>query len=161
MRQEDAYRFPRIFIEGLRTSPSLKLLPQGCVEILTSSDGSCGEAIYEEALRSILSLEKQILEKKTCILTPAGEVLVAEKGTKARLQEIKGARIALLVEEGEVVEEGEPVAQVLTGKGEVRTIRAGSSGIVFYIGCLPESQPERCVLVIIDEDGVRRQSLCR
>jgi len=149
------YDFPRIFVEGYNEGPFC-CASSSCYSITeTRSDGCYGVAIYESVFKKVIDSVKGIVARSYCIEVPwRREALMVKQGTHVVLIEVTASQVVLTVREGDTVEKGMIIAHTVTGKGESRSLRAPSPGILVYVGVTSFSNPESYVLVLAGEEDV-------
>ena len=82
--------------------------------------------------RRIIDLESSTVVADVVFKTPRG-LFAMEKGSKLVLIELKGRDVRVFKEVGEEVREGEKIAQTLSRKFVVRTIRSPIAGTLLYV----------------------------
>ncbi|MGC9009229.1 MAG: DUF2118 domain-containing protein [Sulfolobales archaeon] len=112
---------------------------------------------YEDAYKYIIDLENQLI-KKSFIITPPGspEALYIPKNTKVNIIEISGVSVSLLVKEGDEIKRGDRVARILTSKGEIRSYKINTEGIVLYVTDLFGGSSERILILIGSKNSLGR-----
>ncbi len=113
------------------------------------------EVPYEEAEQLIMG--SGVIKCGFIIMWEGSDqCLLVREGAIAHSIEIEGYRVYGIVSEGENVAKGDRIAYIVTGKGEVRTVRSLFPGVVAYAAQKPESKPEKLLLIIIGGENVRR-----
>ncbi len=112
---------------------------------------------YEESYRYIVDLENQLV-KKSFIVIPSGseEGLYVPENIKVSITEISGLSVSILVREGYIVKKGDKIARILTSKGELRSFRTDTEGVVLYITDLFGGSSERILILIGDINSLGR-----
>ncbi|MEB3787775.1 MAG: DUF2118 domain-containing protein [Desulfurococcales archaeon] len=148
------YQFPRVYLEGAESRERATVRGG---RLVVGAEGEYGLVTYEKALEEILpDLSQPVVARSFIVLVPwRREALLVEKGTRVTLVEARGTHVTHTAREGDRVDEGTVLAYVLTGKGETRTVRARSRGVIAYVGWLGDS-PQTHVYVIVPEDSVTR-----
>jgi len=115
------------------------------------------EILYNRLVDIALDLVKGITTMGILIYAPTSrEYLFVSKNANVKLIEAAGASVIPLVREGDKVSERDRVFYILTRKREVRSIRAGTRGIVVYVSDIVPSVPMKYVMMIVGEENVRR-----
>lgn len=71
---------------------------------------------------------------------------------KLLITEISGSEVFTNVKEGDHVKRGSKLAYIITGKGEVRSLRSDFEGLVALVHEVPASRPSK-ILIFIKEGG--------
>jgi len=112
---------------------------------------------YEEAYKYIVDLENHSIKKSFIVIPPGSvEALYVPKNTRVNIIEISGVSVSLLVKEGDEVNIGDRVARILTSKGEVRSHRVNTEGLVLYVTDLFGGSSERILILIGDKNSLGR-----
>ncbi len=62
--------------------------------------------------------------------------------------EVSGSEVFANVKEGDYVRRGDKLAYIVTGKGEVRSVRSSSEGLVVLVYEVPTSRPSRIIIFV-------------
>ncbi|MET1160722.1 MAG: DUF2118 domain-containing protein [Thermoprotei archaeon] len=156
------YAFPEIFVENTDSSNYIVELESG-VYVLAKTKPSkytrfFGHIIYEKALEYV-DLTAPLI-KNSMIIVPKfsgseTKGILVEKGIKPCLAEIRGYKPLLTIREGSSVNEGDKIAYIITGKGEVRTYRSPCSGVLVLAVNIVWEKPEKYILVFVGKNDAR------
>jgi len=153
------YEFPRLYIVGERSKEVITLLlERGCYVRGTASGGIlAGLVPYESGWNKIFDYLKAEITRSFAVVIPwmDGQALFSREGTRVKLVEVSGIHVNIVSREGDEVDERSVLAYVVTNKGETRTVRAETRGIIVYVAWEPASQPERYVYLIADPKEVK------
>jgi len=105
--------------------------------------------IYEEGWKLIVDPVKSTTSRSFLTVMPWMNYkgIYVSRGARVELIEARGVEVYIVSREGAVVEDNTVLAYVLTKKGEMRTKRAKTNGIIAYIAWEPLIPP-RYVFVI-------------
>ncbi|GAB6147979.1 DUF2118 domain-containing protein [Stetteria hydrogenophila] len=156
---QDYQSFPRFYVEGVESGEYMIVdLETLTYKLSPNPTGplALGKAIYEDAWDLVLEpLEGKAKRGYALILPWRGfEAIYIPRGTRLSLVEAGGVRVDFTVREGDKVEERDVVAYVVTGKGEVRTVRAGARGVVVLIAWQKSRDPLRYTIAVADNADV-------
>ncbi|ADI32729.1 DUF2118 family protein [Staphylothermus hellenicus] len=162
----EKYRYPEIFVEGVEGDKYILEINGHYALAFTKEDIDnvnykrvFGHIVYEHIINYI-DLVKPAT-KKAFIVIPeySGEKemkgFLIDENKKLCLIEVKGVQPYVFPREGDVIEERDKVAYIITGKGEVRTIRSPCKGVVLLVINFPWEKPERYVLAVVNKDDIR------
>ncbi|MEM0105613.1 MAG: DUF2118 domain-containing protein [Zestosphaera sp.] len=86
----------------------------------------------------------------------SGECVSVSVEDRLRVIEISGSEVMVDVEEGMCVKLGGRLGSIITGKGEVRSVRSDVSGMVVLVHEVPVSRPSTTLVFIKVGDCVER-----
>ncbi|MCS7107084.1 MAG: DUF2118 domain-containing protein [Acidilobaceae archaeon] len=140
---EDEYALPELYLEEAAGEPCASVdLERKTFEI---GKGELCKILYEDGWERAISPEGKAL--KSFLVVRNKEGVFVKGGSALRLFEVKGSAMRLIAREGERVERGETIAQLVSRKGELRSVKSDTEGVVVYIAWLP-GKPEKYVYVI-------------
>ena len=141
------YLFPEIYVEGEGRDCVTVDLSKGVYR--RDPKGPLCKTIYEEAWSLIVDPVEAIATKSFLTVIPweGYRGVYVGRNSKLELVEARGVEVYIISREGSKVEEDTVLAYILTRKGETRSRRAGTSGIIAYIAWEP-LVPPRYVFVI-------------
>lgn len=157
------YDFPRLYVEGEESREYMAVnLDERTYRIVHSrEEARPGERLaglipYEAGWQLIFDPVRATVTRPFSVLLPwaDGEALYAPRDLTLRLVEVSGIHVNLIAREGEEVTQRDVLAYVVTGKGETRTIRAETDGIILYIAWDPGAKPERYIYLITEPEGI-------
>ena len=150
------YSFPILYVE---TNTEGEFWVCGNIFTMKKPTGLCRpfkQTLYEEALTEVINLQEGRILKTFCVLLPDREkALYLKKGTRVSLIDVKGKKAVISVREGEPVNPKTIIAHTITTSGSSRTIRAGTHGIVVFIGVVSHKNPENYLVAIAGEEDVK------
>ncbi|ABN69924.1 conserved hypothetical protein [Staphylothermus marinus F1] len=163
----EKYRYPEVFVEGVESDKYVLEINEHYILVLTKEDLEkyvnykrvFGHIIYEHIINYI-DLVKPAT-KKAFIVIPeySGEKemngFLIDENKKLCLIEVKGIQPYVFPREGDEIEERDKVAYIITGKGEVRTIRSPCKGVVLLVINFPWEKPEKYVLAVVNKNDIR------
>jgi hypothetical protein len=130
------------------------IISRGCIDKCSKC---LVEVPYEIASKLFLDpVSGKIICDFLIIWEGSGEGLYIGRNVEAHVIEATGHNIYSIVSEGDHVRSRSKIAYITTGKGEVRTLRAGVDGIIVYISQELTSKPEKLLFVVVGGDNVRR-----
>ncbi|MFZ8792568.1 MAG: DUF2118 domain-containing protein [Acidilobaceae archaeon] len=139
-RPED-YIFPELYVEDGGGECVSVDLDRGVYR----KDGGRAlcKVIYEEGWRLIVDPVEARVSRSFLTLIPWMDYkgVYVERGARVELVEARGAEVYIVSREGSVVGENTVLAYILTRKGETRTRRARTRGVVAYIAWEPLVPP--------------------
>ncbi len=156
------YEFPRLYVEGEESGEYL--VPRrdmGTYTILRGrrapEPGWMGLKPYEWGWLRVFDPVEAIATRAFAVVVPwiGYKALLVEAGTRLRLVEARGVQVSVVAREGEEVAARSVLAYLVTGKGETRTVRAGTEGLIVYIAWEPGGPAERYVYLIADKDSIK------
>lgn len=162
------HSFPKIYVEdgGLESRECIYEVEKDSFVMSTCLEGRRAlrvfkKRIYEKSHLEVLDLEENVVVKSFILYAPLGkEYMLVESGCKVSIVEARGVNVFFYKFEGERVLEGDLVADEISKKGEVRSLKAPCNGVIVLIGDYVES-PHRYLLVFTGEENVRRVSIRR
>jgi hypothetical protein len=110
------------------------------------------KVIYEEGWRLIVDPVEARVSRSFLTLIPWMDYkgVYVERGARVELVEARGAEVYIISREGSVVDENTVLAYILTRKGETRTKRARTKGVVAYIAWEPLVPPTYIFVIAKD-----------
>lgn len=157
MRESQSHLdFPQLYVRGQRGDSCIEVdLASG--SFVERPDGSYCRIIYEMGRDIVLDLERGVARESFVVLFPlSGTAILVEKGAQLRLLEVSGKETYLVKREGEEVMNRDVISYIVTGKGETRSVRAGTDGTIVYIAWAP-GKPEKYIVAISSEHRVLRR----
>ncbi len=163
----EKYEYPEVYVEDV--DGDCYIVFDG-VEYRFSSEKkgvkSYGHILYEDVIDKAIDLVNGKTTREIIVIprfkkSQEIEALYVDKGVNICLMEIKAYQPYVFVSEGDVVEERDKIAYMVTGKGEVRVYKSVCRGIVFLVVNIPWERPEKYILVVVNEDDVRRITIKR
>ncbi len=157
---EDYETFPRLYVEGVESKEYMLVDLDSLTYRLTSTpEGEgivLGKAIYEDAWDLVLDPVEGNAKRSFAVVLPwrGFEALYISKGTRLLLLEAHGVQVNFVAKEGDKVKERDVVAYALTGKGETRTLRAETRGVIALIAWQKGTHPPRYAIAIADTADV-------
>ncbi len=159
------YSFPEAFIEGVEGDKYIVENTSGYILVGGSKQIHRGRRLfghvpYEKTIELAVDLVKPVITNSIIVIPHyTGEEIMngvlVEKDTKPCLMEVKGSSPLLQINEGSMVEEGDRIGLVLTGKGEVHNVFSPCSGRVVLIVNYTWEKPEKYIIVVVGEDEAR------
>ncbi|MCE4605868.1 MAG: DUF2118 domain-containing protein [Desulfurococcales archaeon] len=148
------YEYPSLFIKGTRNPPFCKVENE-CYHISMRESSEFGYAMIENSLEKVIDIDYSRVREDYCLEIPwLGKALKIARGTPLELTEISAMKVLLVKREGDYVSKGEIIAHTITVKDASRSIRAGSEGVIVFIGSRSLSNPEAYVVAVADSDIV-------
>ncbi len=144
------YLFPELYVEDGGGECVSVDLDKGVY--WRSVGGALCKMIYEEGWKLIVDPVESKASRSFLTLVPWMDykgVYVA-RGARLELIEARGAEVYIVSREGALVEENTVLAYILTRKGETRTRRARTKGIIAYIAWEPQVPPVYVFVVAQD-----------
>jgi len=148
-------------VESINENKKLWLLePKNCfVERKTDEGVEFVELLYDKVPGVAVDLTSGlVLFDLMIIVGPKGFLMKA--GSRVNIVEVSGYRVFAAVREGDTVAQNDRIAYVLTGKGNVRTIRSPYNGVVVYVGEIIPSTVQRYIILIAGEGGAINVDKC-
>ncbi len=153
------YRFPRLYVADEKSPDMITLYPdKGCYVHGERSGGiKAGLVPYESGWNLILDPVEAKIIRAFAVIVPwlKDEAIYVSAGVKVKLIEVEGVQVNFIAREGEKVDEKTVLAYVVTNKGETRTLKANTKGLIVYIAWRPSSNPERYVYLITDPNDIK------
>jgi len=148
------YLFPELYVEGGGGGDCVSIDEARRV-YRRDPNGPLCKVIYEEGWRLIVDPVESIALREFLTVIPweGYRGVYVRRGAKLELVEARGAEVYIVSREGSEVDERTVLAYILTRKGETRTRRAGTRGVVAYIAWEP-LVPPRYVFVLTREHMV-------
>jgi len=144
------YLFPELYVEDG---------PGDCVSVDLSkgvywrdSKGALCKVIYEEGWKLIVNPVESVASRSFLTVVPwmGYKGVYVNRGARVELIEARGVEVYIISREGTVVEEDTVLAYTLTRKGETRTRKAGTTGVIAYIAWEPLVPPLYVFLITRD-----------
>lgn len=135
------YLFPELYVEGGAGDCVSVDLSRGVY--WRDSKGALCKVVYEEGWKLIIDPIESTASRSFLTIVPWMEYkgVYVGRGARVELIEVRGVEVYITSREGAVVEEGTVIAYVLTRKGETRTRRARTNGVIAYIAWEPLVPP--------------------
>ncbi len=159
------YAFPEIFVEGekgekyiIRQNDEYYLVEHGIPE---NYDKIYGHILYEDIIEKAIDLLSSKTTKEFIVIpkyTGAEEMqaYLVKADINVCLVEVKGISPYVLIDEEDIIDEGDKIALIITGKNEVRVVRSPCKGVPVLIVNFPWEKPEKYIIVVVDKNDVRR-----
>ena len=104
-------------------------------------------AIYERAYEHIVDESNSTIKNSTIIKISGEEPIHLKAGERVYIKEMRARHIRYMVDLGEEVRKGDNIAQTLSRKRVLRSLKSDVDGKVLYQGQMPE-KPSRHVMII-------------
>jgi len=159
------YAFPEIFVEGekgekyiIRQNNEYYLVEH---RIPKNYDTIYGHILYEDIIEKAIDLLSSRTTREFIVIpkyTGAKEMqaYLVKADINICLVEVKGISPYVLINEEDIIDEGDKIALIITGKNEVRVVRSPCKGVPVLIVNFPWEKPERYIIVVVDKNDVRR-----
>jgi len=150
------YLFPELYVEGRKSKRYMNIDPSSGTYTITdrpSGPLALGLEAYEEGHRLFDLGEGRVRTTYAILLPWRGEAILIREGVEFLAVEAQGVQVNFMAREGDLVNEGDVLAYVLTGKGETRTVRSPVRGIVIYVMWFREDPSQHYAYLISGEDS--------
>ncbi len=153
-RGRDYYQYPEAYVESQKsTSYMIVDLINKTYKINSKplTRLSLGKVIYEQAFNIAVNIEKNKIKKYFAVRVPwkNNKSMLLLPNTDILLYEVQGVQTFFNAYEGDDLTPGDILAYVLTGKGEVRSVRVSEEATVFYIAWIPGTYPPKYVIILV------------
>ncbi len=153
------YKFPRLYVVGKNSSDTITLYPdKNCYIKESKKDGiKAGLIAYEAGWNLIFDPIEAKVIRPFAIMIPwmKNRIIYVENELELKLVEAKGIQVYLVSREGDKIDKKDIMAYIVTNKGETRTLRSPTDGVVVYIAWKPLSAPERYIYLLVDPEKTR------
>ncbi|NPA84646.1 MAG: DUF2118 domain-containing protein [Crenarchaeota archaeon] len=152
----DPYRFPRLFVEG-KEGEEYAVVEGGEVRFVKERvPGALGKVPYEIPLDELVDRIEERAKVTFLVHIPnENKAILVKRGTPIKLLRASHVKVGIAVKEGESLERGGTYAYGLTGKGEVRRLRSGSSGTVVMVHWEPLGGRDEYHVLVAPEGEVK------
>ena len=153
------YEFPRLYVEGEESREYSIVDKARRVYLIESSRPTVptkayGLVPYESGWNLAVDPVRATITRGILVVVPWSnwKGLLLEEGTRVKILEVRGVQPVLVAREGDNIREGEVIAYVLTGKGETRTVRSTTSGLIAYIAWSRVEEERYSIIVASPEE---------
>ncbi len=162
------YSFPEVFIRDefgdkyiVRRDNEYVLIEGKNEDITTSYSEFYGHIMYEDVVAKAIDLVKPLITRDIIVIPQYTSEeymngLLIKNNTKPCLIEVKGFSPMIFINEDEIIDYGDKIAYIVTGKKEVRTVKSPCKGRVVLVVNFPWEKPERYLIVVVRPDEARR-----
>ncbi len=150
------YLFPRAFVEGEDGKEYACIDGEEVFFTKEKRKGCFGKVPIEIIFEKVIDVLNGKVKRSFIIHDPKEDkVFLIPKGTKVMLQESHYQRVFYAIREGQELREGEKIGHSITGKGESRTLRSPTNGVVVLVHQELYGKADKYILVMADRDSVK------
>jgi len=157
-----SYEFPEVYVEGVSGDYYI-VYSNGVYSFSSEPVGEkyYGHILYEDIIREAIDLVKAVSTREFIVVPRYKregdlEALRVSRDARLCIMEVAGVQPIVFLSEGDIVEEGDKIAYIITGKSEVRVYKSLCSGIVVLVVNITWEKPEKYIVVVVKQDDVRR-----